>query len=270
MTIALGTECYNVDSGTVVARGHSYLPEELQAALDGPVSATIRDDAGHAAVADLLHGLAETGFEHENVERILTHHDPPEGWRVGEAIAECYLTDHRICTFPWPAGRDQRNPDSSPTGADLVGFHHTGSHGSPCRFAFGEVKTSSENRFPPSTMYGRNGMVQQLETLRDDELSKYHLVTYLAHRAPGKTWQPQFEHSAKAYLIDSTDVSLFGVLVRDVSPNSLDLHTRAETLAEGCPSHTSIELFAIYLPNGSIPALGKRVILSKEGSHVSN
>ncbi len=270
MKIASGRECYNVDSSPVLARGRSYIEKEVGDALDGPVGSLIRDDTGHETVKELLIGLAETGFEKDNVNRILTHQRVPEDWRVGEAMAECHLRDHRACYFPWPAGRDQRNPDSSPAGADLVGFQQTAVKGQDFRFAFGEVKTSNEEKWPPQVMYGRHGLVQQLETLRDDVAAKDNLVKYLAHRAPGERWQEQYNVSAKRYLADSTDISLFGTLIRDVSPDASDLRTRARALAKGCPKRTSVELLAMYLPRNSISGIGRRVPPAKEGDNARN
>lgn len=264
--IATGIERYNVDSGTVVARGNSYTAKEVSDALKGPIAALIRDDAGSEDVKELLIGLAETGFQNKSVNRILSHQRIPEDWRVGEAVAECHLKDNKACTFPWPSGRDQRNPESSPAGADLVGFQTAEGKNKAHRFAFGEVKTSDEEKWPPQVMYGRHGMVQQLEALRDEDAKKDHLVKYLAHRAPGKSWQEQYNQSARRYLADSTDISLFGILVRDVSPDASDLRTRARFLAKSCPKRTSIELLAMYLPKGSISGLGKRVSLEKEGT----
>jgi hypothetical protein len=104
-------------------------------------------------------------------------------------------------------------------------------------------------------MYGRSGLVQQLETLRDDESVKGRLVTYLAFRAPGTSWVQRFRTAAQRYFADPTQVTLFGVLVRDVSPNALDLQNRATVLAERQPEATTIELRAKYLPRGAIAEL---------------
>ena len=132
MKFAQGSECYRADCPPVVAYGRTYSDDDLSTALDGPVATIILDDAGNDAAEDLLLGISETGFQQDSVRRILSHEREPEDWRVGEAVAECYLRDHRSCSFPWPAGRDQKNPDSSPAGADLVGFQETdrsvGSH----------------------------------------------------------------------------------------------------------------------------------------------
>lgn len=260
-----GTECYNADCSTVTARGLTYSEAELSVALSGPVAAILRDDAGNEVLCELLIGVAETDFQKESVGRILSNERVPEDWRVGEAIAESYLKEYNACFFPWPAGRDKKNPESSLPGADLVGFQHTGQGVKPYRFAFGEVKTSSEQRWPPQVMHGRHGLVQQLESIRDSKDVKDDLVKYLGHRTPGTECQNHYKEAAYRYLADSTDVSLFGVLVRDVEPRTHDLRNRAEVLASGCPAQTSIELTAIYLPENSIPGIGNRALLGEVG-----
>jgi len=249
----------------VVARGRRFSDGELTAAIDGPVSELVRDDAGKQEVEELLMGFSATGFEQESVGRILSHDRIPEDWRVGEALAECILRDHCACFFPWPSGRDQRNPDSSPTGADLVGFQETDRKDSPHRFAFGEVKTSSEQNWPPQVMYSRHGMIRQLESLRDDLAVRDHLVKYLCHRANGSNWVGQYMEAAVRYLAEPADVALYGFLVRDVEPKDADLRSRAKTLATHCPGQMGIELTAVYFPAASIDGLGHRVNLEREG-----
>ena len=138
--------------------------EELDAALSGPVATVLFDDEGKANIESILTDLVETDFEQDSLKRILSDPDAIEDWRVGEAIAETYLQDHRDCCFPWPDGRDERKSGSSLPGADLVGF---GKDEEGDCLAFGEVKTSSEAGYPPSAMYGRTGLKKQLEDLRD-------------------------------------------------------------------------------------------------------
>ena len=113
-------------------------------------------------------------------------------------------------------------------------------------------------------------MIQQLENLRDNIPVKDHLVMYLGHRAPDTQWNTQYQQSATRYLTDPSDISLFGLLVRDVEPNKTDLRGRAKALATNCPDNTTIELIAAYLPAGSIPGIGKRVKLEKEGRHAGD
>ena len=218
-----------------------------------PVAAVLFDDEGKADIQQILGAVADTEFAQEGLRRILEPPSTVEDWRVGEAIAETYLTDHRSCHFPWPDGRDERKSGSSLPGADLVGLTSDTQGG---RMAFGEVKTSSDQNHPPSTMYGLTGLKQQLEDLRDDESIRDGLVTYLAHRAHGASWQEGFKTAAARYLVDPADFQLFGFLVRDVEPHEDDLKARVAALGDDCPDPTDIELLALYLPDGSIEAIG--------------
>ena len=180
-----------------------------------------------------------------------------EDWRVGEAIAEAYLTDHRSCRFPWPDGRDERKGGSSLPGADLVGF---GIDRDGDCFAFGEVKTSREGRYPPGTMHGRTGLKRQLEDLRDSDAIRDDRVRYLAHRAGSASWRARFQRAVVRYLGNSSDVQLYGVLVRDVEPHKDDLRLRVDELRAGCPEGTCIELLALYLPQESLDGIGEEIV----------
>lgn len=252
-TLPLGTEAYTTDTPPVAARGYVVKKSDLDAALSERLPAVLRDDAGRERLAALLSTVADTTFAEENLQRLLSRNSSLAPWRVGEAIAEALLTDHRACEFPWPGGRDLKNPSASPAGTDLVGF--TSVDDDECRFAFGEVKTSSQRQWPPSVLDGRHGMRQQLEDLCTSTYVKDNLVTYLGHHAPRSDWHEQYVGATKRYLANDDDVSLFGVLVRDVAADPRDLASRARAISESCPSGTSIELLALYLPEDSIDSL---------------
>lgn len=262
MTVAAGTQEYALGAVPVTGLGLSWSEAELAAALAAEVAALVFDEAGKANVEQILAEVAETEFHQEGVARVLRRPTEVEDWRVGEAIAEGYLTGHRACLFPWPDGRDERKSGSSLPGADLVGIHRDGEAD---RFAFGEVKTSAEAVCPPQAMYGRTGLKKQLEDLRDDVSIRDKLVEYLAHRAKGSDWEGRFQAAAKRYLTNNADVRLFGVLVRDVAPNSADLQARVASLTEDCPNGTVIELLGVYLPAASIAALGNAVVKTLAG-----
>jgi hypothetical protein len=251
-----GTEQYRVDADRLLAAGASFDENGLTSILRERVLEVLADTAGRAEVGTFLAELPETSFGQERLEAILKEPPTLEPWRICEALAEVFLVDARECNFPWPAGRDLKNPKSSPAGADLVGFTQDDAGD---RFAFGEVKTSSAEDTPPSLMFGRSGLISQLEVLRDDETVKGHLVLYLAFRASHASWIDAFQASARRYLADPTDVALFGVLVRDVPPNELDLKSRAAALAKGQPTSASVELRAKYLPIGTIAGLTNRL-----------
>lgn len=263
MRISTGESVFEIGVVPCSGTGLRWSEKELDAAIDDPVASVLFDDEGRANLEEILSGLAETNFAQEGVRRVLEDPDEVEDWRVGEAIAEAYLTEHRSCRFPWPDRRDERKRRSSLPGADLVGF---GTDADGDCLAFGEVKTSSERRYPPAAMYGRTGLKQQLEDLRDRPLLRDQLLRYLGHRAAGAPWREHFENAGRRYLRNNADVQLFGFLVRDVEPNRDDLRMRVGALATGCPEGTRIELLALYLPRDSIDGIGGRTVARRAGA----
>lgn len=75
-------------------------------------------------------------------------------------------------------------------------------------------------------------------------------------RAQGADWEDKFKAALARFLAESTDVAIFGVLIRDVPPDESDLKTRSKNIANKHPAKMHIELLAIYLPAGSIGILG--------------
>lgn len=270
MTMAVGTEVYNVDSASVQARGVSYTDAELDAALAGPVSGALWDDAGRSDLEDLLAGVLATDFSADSFRRIFADQPVPENWRVGEAIGEAFLVQDRNCEFPWSPRRDLKNPSASPAGTDLVGFQKMNQSSNSHRFAFGEVKTSEQEAWPPDVIDGKHGLRNQLKDLRDWTATKDALLCYLGHHAQGSTWLRLYKSAATRYLADPADVSLFGILVRDVDPKPNDLSGLAMDMASGCPSATCIELRAMYLPRQTIRTLAKRAAKAREGRYDCN
>ena len=260
MSVAVGNVAYahGQNGAQCSGVGIIWTSEDVDNAIKERVTSVLFDYAGRAEVHKILAVLAETEFAHEGLSRVLN--DGPadvESWRVGEAIAETYLADHRECLFPWPDSRDERKRGSNLPGADLVGLR---ADESGYCFAFGEVKTSSDNNYPPGVMYGPMGMKQQLEGLRDDVYIRDGLMKYLLLRAIATDWLPKFQIAAKRYLNSDSDIQLYGVLIRDVQPHSDDLRTRVEKLEENCPGDTRIELLAIYLPSGTIDKLPEKAL----------
>lgn len=248
---------YQFGSPPVTGAGLGVSAEVLDEELSGAVAALVFDDAGTGDLEDLLEGLADTDFSQENLEALLADGHPPEDWRVGEALAERHLAVCHDCFFPWPDGRDERKRGSSLPGADLVGFQRTNGRE---RFAFGEVKTSSQASYPPNAVYGRHGLKQQIEDLRDRRDLRDGLVRYLGHRAHRADWRDRYQNAAAVYLNGTSEVCLFGILVRDVAPHENDLRVRVSSLANGCPDSMGIALIALYLPAGSISSLSSKVV----------
>ena len=261
-TVPSGEAAYKIGTAPCSGSGLRWSNEDLDDALRGRVATIIFDDEGTSTLAEVLSSVADTGFAQEALSQILSDADTFEDWRVGEGIAEAYLTDHRSCYFPWPVNRDVKKEGSSLPGADLVGF---GSDDEGDCFAFGEVKTSSDSHYPPNTMYGPTGMKKQLEALRDKESIRNTLVMYLWRRAALVSWREQFKRAASRYLNNKTDVQLYGLLVRDVEPDERDIKGLINNLHDSRPEGMLIELIAIYLPGGSIEGIGEVLIATRTG-----
>ncbi len=260
--VGAGVVLYRLGVAPCSGLGLQWSDNELSTAMDDRVAEVLFDDEGKANIEDILASLAETDFTQERLRRILKDPRRIEDWRVGEAIAEVYLTDHRSCSFPWPDGRDERKSGSSLPGADLVGF---GTDNNGDCLVFGEVKISSEQRYPPGVMYGRTGWKQQLEDLRDEEAIRDGLVKYLGHRAGAAPWRARFERAASRYLRNTSDIHLYGCLIRDVKPHQNDLRERVDSLADACPKGTCIEMLALYLPRKSLDGIGEAMVSWRTG-----
>lgn len=262
MTVPGGNVVYQLGAAPCTGEGRIWSTADLDSALDQHVAGLVFDYEGRADIESILSGLAETEFAQEGLQQVLSDPDEVEDWRVGEAIAEAYLSDHRTCCFPWPDGRDERKSGSNLPGADLVGFR-TDAVG--YALTFGEVKTSSAAHYPPNVMYGRTGLKQQLEDLRDQVKIRDDLLKYLCYRAKVAPWRRQLAAASRRYLQNKSDVYLYGVLVRDVYPNEDDLRGRVAKLRTGCPNGMNIELLALYLPSGRINGLGSNLVTGKTG-----
>ncbi len=260
MAVAKGIEVYNADSLPVVARGFEYTQADLDAARDTEIPALLTDEEGQEGLADFCGALGLTGFAQQVLEETLKTNEEEEhsrGWREGEALAEAWLTTHKACEFPWPFNRDLRHHRASMPGAEMVGM--AGAGPDDAVLAFGQVKTSKEGQCPPQVVNrGPKCLINQMHDLCEDEKIKKTLVQYLAHRgrvAEGEPWVTKFQAALIRYCESGKlQMAIFGVLIRDVAHAMLDLSAAAETLAQGCDPRTRVELVAIYLPAGSIPA----------------
>ncbi|MFM2481975.1 hypothetical protein [Celerinatantimonas sp. YJH-8] len=241
---------YDVSTPPVVAYGISYTAHQLDLILSGPVKTILRDTTGQEELQGLLAGLITTDFEHAELAQVLAEDYEFEDWLVGEAIAEAFVSERGGCEYPWPTSRDLKNSNASPAGCDLTGLQRVNDQELPYRFSFGEVKTSYSQSSPPSVM---TSLGNQLFGLRDDKRVKIDLVKYLGRHAIGKPWQCKFQSAAKRYFQSSgTDIAVYGVLIRDTTPQETDLRGKASALANNCPVATNIELHAIHIPTGNI------------------
>lgn len=230
---------------------------EFNTFLANNVTSRLYDVEGNAEFKAHLTGLVNTGFAKDSLQAILMADNPEQrDWAIGEAIAEAYLERDYDITWPWNMERDKRNPKASLPGADLIGFEIKGDY---IRLVLGEVKTSSDVRTPPRVMNGRSGMTHQIDQLANNLSLIYQLLKWLLPRCKGTRYEELF-NAAVGLFLDSGNktITLFGVLIRDTQPNSLDLQVRGETLGGHLQFPTTCQLIGIYLPC-TISELLKRV-----------
>jgi hypothetical protein len=184
----------------------------------------------------------------EFVERLLKAVHEPEGWEIGEALAECVLErdSGRQVYWPWNTVRDRRTPRASLPGTDLVGFYRDAD---TVLLLFGEVKTSSDAGSPPNVMYGGSGMTWQLEASATRLDIQKTLLQWLHSRCRTDLHCELYKKAVRRYLESEGKELLFmGVLLRDTLPNELDLKSRAKALARKFDAPTRVEFLALYLP----------------------
>lgn len=226
-----GKAIYQETHNGMCIQGMSYNEEDVNQSAQS-VADICFDALGQEDFKIYILSLSDTGFRPINTI-LLKMRD----WQVGEGFAEAYLTSHFECDFPWSNNRDLKNPNSSLTGADMVGFHQG-------QFAFGEVKTSTEQKYPPQvTSKKDHGLNAQLKKLCHNHDRRWMLVQYLFHRMTNKA---KHQEACIAYLKDNLNFYVFGVLVRDVEPKINDW----DYLKKHMEVHGQkrVSLVALYLP----------------------
>jgi len=251
--ISCTTTEYEDNHACVSWRGHSFaVGGEFDRFLQEKVRSRLDDAEGSEDFRSHLRGLELTGMGRDTLEAVLAA-EAPEGrdWAAGEALAEAFLMESRGMVFPWNMERDKRNPFGSLPGADLVGFL---SDGDGHRLALGEVKTSSEDAYPPQVMSGRSGhMEHQIDKLASNLRTLCQLLKWLHPRTKDGQFQDAFDRSCVAFFESGTKaIALFGVLIRDTQPNAKDLSVRGAALRNRLAAPTRCDLIALYLPWKSV------------------
>ncbi len=252
MTTSLptGTAEYEEIHNGVAITGVSYNENEIEQSSQ-IVADICFDHSGKKNFVSYIASLTDTGFSPAKlvVPNI-------KDWQIGEGFAEAYITAHFSCVFPWSNNRDLKNPNSSLTGADMVGYHNG-------QFSFGEVKTSAEQKSPPQvTSKKDDGLNTQLNKLCSDHELRWVLVQYLYHRQKDNI---EYKKACEAYLQSKTNFYTFGVLVRSTTPMLDDW----KYLKKHLQPHVENKVFlvALYLPvNDGIKKLHMCVLSKKVGS----
>jgi len=200
----------------------------------------------------LINLKIETGFEKSqqllvDIQSLVNAKVTAREFEIGEALAEVILEKNFCCRFYWNKLRDTRNPKGNMTGADLVGFIQ---YDNETLFLFGEVKTSSENKYPPQVLTQKDsGMIDQLKDLYKDHQKRRILIEYLQSRVNlDEDIKRDFNSAVRSYYSPDNNYQLFGVLVRDTDAKEEDLKTVYNTLKKTVLEPTGLRLLAVYMP----------------------
>lgn len=232
------------DIKQVAYYGYSFMGGSFKDYIVSKVKPKLADEDWTQELVDTA--IEVTGFSADNFAGIFENAANYSSWRIGEAVAEAVLEDSGKARFYYDSCRDLKNPNAHNTGADIVGFCDINDE---TLFLFGEVKTSNSPTSPPSVLYGRTGMIEQLTDLQIREDKRNNLIKWITSKT--KVLSEAFKTDlGKALCVYTKSkrkkVQLVGVLVRDTTPNELDLKNRAKALEETASPLMGVWLFAFY------------------------
>jgi len=216
------------------------------------VKEKLYDLEGTRSLIEKFESVASTDFEKQQLVEIFSVTSNIEKWKIGEALAECYLEDFEKARFYYPPSRDTRSPKANLQGADLVGFIELANNF--LTFLFGEVKTSEDKNSPPQVMYGSSGMTDQLSNIKNNPTVQKTLIKWLGVKVQNlpkdNPFKRDYERALKVYLQEISEDKYFlaGVLVRDTEPKETDLRTRYKSLKTGINQELRLKLIALYIP----------------------
>ena len=239
------TNKWSVYQGIVLKDGFSEY-------LSSRVSTRFYDIEGTESLIEEFIDIASTGFEERLLIDIFSISSPIDDWKIGEALAECYLEDFEKARFYYPSSRDAKNPKANLQGADLVGFIDVDEK--TTIFLFGEVKTSRDKNSPPQVMYSRSGMIDQLRNIKNNSDSLNSLIRWLGFKVKALSdddpFKKDYQKALKVYFIEGAKhrYFLFGILIRDTEPKDTDLKSRYESLKSDLSEEVQLKLTALYIP----------------------
>ena len=245
-------QVYSLGSGNSFCHGIQITDRNIDEYFSNRVRKRSYDVEGTDGLVQEFSDVANTGFEINELENTFSSSPSAEPWKIGEAFSECYLEDHNNIRFPYSNSRDLKNPKSGLAGADLVGFFYDDD---VTLFLFGEVKTSSEKKYPPRVVSGRSGLRQQLEGIKSCRSIRNFLVMWLGfkiqHLDDSNQDKLDYKNALRTYLTTNQQIKDIGVLIRDVIPKKSDLESRFNALKTNLHPKMQLELLALYF---SFPA----------------
>lgn len=221
---------------------------EFDSYLKDTVKCRLYDDEITKPFESELKALATTNMGSEIITEILALECCKEDWEIGESLAECLVMDSHKIELPWNSERDKKTPKASLPGADIIGFIKAPSS-EEYYLAIGEVKTSWDVNVPPGVVYGRSGMIHQIDNLVHSLAIQTQILKWLRVRCINTEFWQIYQSAVSNYINSKGKaIFLFGVLIRDTSPDELDLKNRAISLADKIHTPMSLDLIAWYLP----------------------
>jgi hypothetical protein len=215
------------------------------------VRESITDKRGGEELVEAFASLATTDFTREALKEVLSSR-PVEfsEWRIGEGLAELFLKTHFDVRFWHNYIRDLKNRNCSPGGVDLLGFVN---EGEDTLFVFGETKTSSDLSCPPNVVYGRTGLKRQITALCTHGPTRKDLIQFLGFKVldlpRDSSFRVDYEKALMTYVkSDNNRLRLFGLLVRDTTPNEKDVASLYEQHKDAIVSEISIIFVGLYIP----------------------
>jgi len=222
--------------------------KELGDFMQNNVASRLIDSEVKIDFQKCLRGLRLTGLGADCLESVLMAEIPEDrGWAAAEALAEEYLKKEFGVIFPWNMERDKRNPRGSLPGADIIGFIPTELG---MQLVLGEVKSSSEDAYPPQILSGRYGHLgHQIDNLAHNLGTILPLIKWLFIRIKGTSYERHYEECLSLYFNSGNKaIRLYGLLIRDTPPNERDLRHRGRVIGKSIQHPTFCDLIAIYLP----------------------
>jgi len=215
------------------------------------VRESITDKRGGEKLVEAFDSLATTAFARDALKDVLSSRTVEfSEWQIGEGLAELFLKIHYGVRFWHNYVRDLKNRNSSPSGADLLGFVNEGPN---TLFVFGETKTSSDLSCPPNVVYGQTGLKKQITDLCTPGPTRKDLIQYLGFKVSDlpsdSPFRVDYEKALLAYVGSGNKrLRLFGLLVRDTTPNEKDVIALYEHHKDMIVSELSIIFVGLYVP----------------------
>ena len=235
-------EYYTMGSDPCQCSGIRLGPRGFDEYLAGRVRERHDDTAGPEELINWLSDIDKTNFDPTQLKSIMSHSSPREFWRIGESFAECFFEDYKDAKFPYHTRRDLKNPNSSPAGADLVGYFYWNGK---TLFLFGEVKTTENPKCPPPLAAQ---LMTQLKNLQQEK-RKNNLVLWMFFKVHNLGDEnPEKKNFLEAMSSYSKEIiKTAGVLIRDTSPDEKDVRS-IFTQLEKDHQQGLLEMLVLYLP----------------------